>query len=580
MFSLYLETIRKHSKKFSIAFVAIIITAIAELAPTYIIQLFIDNMVAGELTRKIGIAFLFALFMAAVIAYIGNAILMYLVFGESFSLIHHIRIKIFKRLLGMRSSFYEQFRSGDLMTRMTEDIPTIGYVMAWFFMAVVLDGVTIITLMVLMLGFISWKLTLLSLIPLLIYGVIMYFLTSKVEKSYEIMRESVTHLNDQVLEVVEGVRVIRTTSKAAEELFHFKEKTAAVNQSNNAYIKITGLYNQAASLFSAIAMVIGMGYGAQLLQMGEVTLGMLVSFQLYLTMLNYSIWDIASIFSDIQQGRVAYRKIRELEETQDHLSKSGLLKLDHIHSIEWQNYGFKYPLQSQPSLRDIQVTLKEGETLGIVGKTGSGKTTLIRQLLRQWPVGNQGRLLINGQAIEDYDLQSLSQQFAYVPQEHFLFSQSVKENILFSNPTASDQDLDQVLQAADLAKDIDQLSRGLETLVGEKGVALSGGQKQRLAIARALIAKAPILILDDALSAVDANTERTIINHIHELRSGQTNLIVTHRLSAVQTADYIIVLDQGRIIQEGTPVELQNQSGWYADQYHLQQMGGKVNEGI
>ena len=224
--------------------------------------------------------------------------------------------------------------------------------------------------------------------------------------------------------------------------------------------------------------------------------------------------------------------------------------------------------------------MKEGETLGIVGKTGSGKTTLIRQLLRQWPVGNQGRLLINGQAIEDYDLQSLSQQFAYVPQEHFLFSQSVKENILFSNPTASKQDLDQVLQAADLAKDIDQLSQGLETLVGEKGVALSGGQKQRLAIARALIAKAPILILDDALSAVDANTERTIINHIHELRSGQTNLIVTHRLSAVQAADYIIVLDQGRIIQEGTPIELQNQPGWYADQYHLQQMGGKVNEGI
>jgi ATP-binding cassette subfamily B protein len=241
--------------------------------------------------------------------------------------------------------------------------------------------------------------------------------------------------------------------------------------------------------------------------------------------------------------------------------------------------NFRYPSSTVDNLKNINVQLLRGQTLGIVGKTGSGKTTFIKQLLRQYPLGT-GELAISNIPLEEQTLDQVRQWIGYVPQDHVLFSRSVKENILFGNEEASEQELEEAIDLAAFRKDLQMLPEGLETLVGEKGVALSGGQKQRISIARALIRKPEILILDDSLSAVDAKTEKRIIDNIRQARKDKTTIITTHRMSAVAHADLIIVLDEGGIIEKGTHEQLLEQDGWYKEQYLLQQVEDTLEDEV
>ena len=239
--------------------------------------------------------------------------------------------------------------------------------------------------------------------------------------------------------------------------------------------------------------------------------------------------------------------------------------------IQFDQYQFTYPEDKQAVLKDINFTLKRGETLGIVGKTGSGKSTLIKQLLRQYPNGQKGQLLMNNVAISQYDMNALEKLIGYVPQEHILFSKSVKHNIEFGNADATEETFAQSIRTADFEKDVLRMSEGLDTLIGEKGVAISGGQKQRVSMARAMIREPELLILDDSLSAVDAKTEQAIIGNIQQIRHNKTTIIVTHRLSAVAHADNILVIEDGTVVEAGTPDQLINNKGWYYQQYQKQQ---------
>lgn len=248
-----------------------------------------------------------------------------------------------------------------------------------------------------------------------------------------------------------------------------------------------------------------------------------------------------------------------------------------LKKILYRNLSFKYPSSEVYNLKNIDVEIRKGMTLGIVGRTGSGKTTFIKQLLRDYKLDNE-MLFINDIPIEDYKMDDVFRKIAYVPQESVLFSKSIRENILFARSDATESDLDEALEITDLKRDINSFNEGLETLAGEKGISLSGGQKQRIAIARAIIADRELLILDDSLSAVDSNTEKKIISHINKKRKGRTNIIVSHRLSAVENADLIIVLDHGEIVERGTHEELMATVGWYSEQYNYQVSGGNKNE--
>lgn len=276
-----------------------------------------------------------------------------------------------------------------------------------------------------------------------------------------------------------------------------------------------------------------------------------------------------------QTGKVSFRKIQEIIEHDNPVEASGQQALETFDKITFDDYYFTYPSEAEPTLKGISLALKKGQTLGIVGKTGSGKTTLIAQFLRQYPVDQEGRIMINDQAIQSYRIQEIEGLIGYVPQDHVLFSKTVRENILFGNDQAGEEEFNQAVAGADFQKDISHLSQGFDTLIGEKGVAISGGQKQRVSIARALIRQPELLILDDSLSAVDAKTEQAIIHQIQNIRRGKTNIIVTHRLSAVMEADSIIVLDDGRIIEQGSAQELLMHHGWFKEQFDRQQMEGK-----
>jgi ATP-binding cassette subfamily B protein len=289
--------------------------------------------------------------------------------------------------------------------------------------------------------------------------------------------------------------------------------------------------------------------------------------------------NIGNMLSNFYQSIISLDRLNEIYDAKSTIVDTSDSKvLDHVDSIEFKNVSFKYPNDTTNTLNNVNLIIHKGETLGIVGKTGSGKSTLIRQLMRQFPI-TSGQLLINGEDVSNYTKKSVREMVGYVPQEHTLFSRSVIQNVELGAAYDYDiQEVYKVIKAADFEKDIENLPDGLDTIVGEYGVTLSGGQKQRLSIARAFMKNADVLIMDDSLSAVDGKTESNIIDNISSLRNGKTNIIVAHRLSAVMNADHIIVLDKGTICEEGTHEELMALNGWYHDLFNHQLMTKEDSE--
>jgi len=329
-----------------------------------------------------------------------------------------------------------------------------------------------------------------------------------------------------------------------------------------------------------MSYTIGLGFGAYLVFHNQLTLGELVSFNVYLGMLIWPMFAIGELINIMQRGNASLDRVQEtLSYQPDVTDPSKPNTVDKPDSIMFEDVSFKYPSSHVDNLKQINIELKRGETLGIVGKTGSGKTTFIKQLLREYPLG-VGALKVSDVSLNDQTLETTRGWIGYVPQDHVLFSKTVRENIYFGRTDATNEDLEKAIELADFKKDIDMLPEGLETLVGEKGIALSGGQKQRISIARALIKNPEILILDDSLSAVDAKTEKKIIENIRSERVGRTTIISTHRMSAVQHADRIIVLDDGEIIEAGTHEQLMESDGWYHEQFERQQVQASSELGV
>lgn len=557
-----------------------VISSLFYLIPNYLIQLFVDGIVESSLTTANLKNYLLIYAVTMVLIYLTEAGWVVLIFGQSMKYQKELRTNLFRHLLTLRAPFYERLRSGDLMTRMTTDIDFMGQSIGYGFMLIVADGALMLGVLAMMIVTISWQATLLSSVPLVIFGFIVYRLGMEVDKRYEKSRDEVAKLSNEVLEVVDGVRVMRAYGKKALEQARFQEKTEKVMARANDLIWINGAFRQVARVFSGLSIAIGLLYGGYLVGEGQMTIGELVTFQIYLSYLNGSIWGMSDLVAVYQQGKVSYRKIHELETADDLVEKSGRVSINQIDSIQFENYQFTYPDDDNATLADVSFTLKAGETLGIVGKTGSGKSTLIKQLLRQYPMSQDGDILINQEPMTTYKVDDLEKLIGYVPQEHILFSKTVRHNIEFGNSEANESGFSAAIQTADFEKDIKNMSEGLETLIGEKGVAISGGQKQRVSMARAMIREPELLILDDSLSAVDAKTEQAIIANIQSVRANKTTIIVTHRLSAVSHADYILVVEDGRISESGTPAELLASKGWFYQQYEKQQMEEVQHENI
>ncbi|MEC0270004.1 ABC transporter ATP-binding protein, partial [Paenibacillus anseongense] len=420
--------------------------------------------------------------------------------------------------------------------------------------------------------FISWKLTLASILPLPFMAAAITIYGGRIHERFILAQDAFGQMNDRVLETIAGVRVIRAfvQEKASEQ--SFKAMTDDVFRKNIAVALIDALFEPTVKILVGISYLIGLCYGGYMVFHSELTLGELVSFNTFLGMLIWPMFAIGELMNIMQRGNASLDRVNEtLGYKPDVTDEPNATTMLLPNSISFQAVTFRYPSSSIDNLVNISFELKRGQTLGIVGRTGSGKTTLLKQLLREYPPG-KGTIAISDTPIEQLTIDTVHGWIGYVPQEPILFSKTVKENIKFGASQGTEEQLIQALELAAFRKDVEFLPEGLETLVGERGVALSGGQKQRVSIARALYVDPEILMLDDALSAVDAKTEAEIIRGIRSERAGKTTLITTHRLSAVQHADRILVLDEGYIVEEGTHEELLALGGWYKEQYDRQQL--------
>ncbi|MFS0599743.1 ABC transporter transmembrane domain-containing protein [Peribacillus frigoritolerans] len=559
-------------QRYTLAILFLCLVNILEVIPPKLVGNAIDDMNNGSMTQEGVMKYVIYLLMVLIGSYLFGYLWSYLLFGGGNLVERKLRSGFMGHLLKMTPSFYEKNRTGDLMARATNDLKAISLT-AGFGILTLVDAVLFtITVVVMMGATISWQLTIAAVLPLPIMAVLMQIYVKKIYKRFTDAQAAFGTLNDKVLESISGVRVIRAYVQEREDEKRFEEMTEDVYGKNLAVARIDALFDPTISIIIGISYLIGLGYGAYLVFQQAITLGGLVSFNVYLGMLIWPMIAVGELINVMQRGNASLDRVQDtLSYEADVKNSMGMESITNPGNIQFNSVHFTYPSSTVVNLSDISVQLERGQTLGIVGKTGSGKTTFVKQLLREYPLGT-GEIAFAGMPLEQLHLEDIRKWIGYVPQDHFLFSKTVRENILFGKMNATEGELAEAIRLADFEKDLMMLPNRLETLVGEKGVALSGGQKQRISIARALIKNPEILILDDSLSAVDAKTETTIIENIQNERAGKTTIITTHRLSAVQHADRIIVLDSGKIIEEGTHADLLLNDGWYSEQYERQQV--------
>lgn len=577
MFGLIFSYVKQHKWLYLVVAVTLIIYDATLLVPTQIIQRMVDTLSNQALTQDKLVQDMTVLFLVTVLNYAMAFIWHLKLFQASVNFKFDMQQRAFKKLVTMRTPFYEKFRSGDVMTRFSTDVEGLMEMVGYGLMIVVYAG-GMLAFIIPTMFVISWRISLVAIIPMLLMTVCIFFISRKQDAAIEENREAVAALNTEVLEVVEGIRVTRAYSKRAVQEAKFQEKTRRLAKDGDRITSLQSLYNPMMTIFLALSTAAVLFLGARAISDGSLSLGQVIALQLYVVSLIEPFWMLSDFILVYQTGKTSFEKLQELIETGDDLELDGQQAIAELGSIAFQNYTFAYPQAERPSLEGINWTLTAGQTVGIVGKTGSGKTTLVRQFLRQYPVG-QGSFTVNDQSVLNYQRTSLEQKIGYVPQEHILFSKSVGENIALGKLDASPADIRQAIETAAFQQDLERMSDGLDTMIGERGVSISGGQKQRISIARAFLRQPDLLILDDSLSAVDARTERQIIQNIQAERQGKTNIIVTHRLSAVHHADWVLVLEEGQIIEEGTPADLLERGGWYFEQYQRQQSQENQEEG-
>ncbi len=567
--------IKKHPMRYLVSFILMIASSIAAVYPARIIGQVVDKIVASELNAEWLWAQLVVLVGIILVAYITESIWTYFIFIGYYEVQKELRVKLLRNNLRKKIPFYAHFRTGDIITRSSEDVTTIGEMMGFGMFALMNSTLLGSVSLYMMVTTISLPLTIAAILPLPILSYLVYKWGFDLEEEYNKAQNAVSQLNNEVLEMIDGTYVIRAYGQEDAMMDEFRAKTKKAMKQNIIVAEIESRFIPLAQLFMMISFTIALLYGGYLVSTGAILVGDVIAFQVYMESIMWPMFMIGDIITNYKRGKVATERINEVLKHDDEIERGGTKALETIESIAFKDFHFTYPGEEAPLLKEINLTLNKGETLGIVGKTGSGKTTLLMQLLHQFPYRGE-QLLVNGEPLIDYDPQMVAGHLAYVPQEHTLFSRTIRENMLFGKEDATDEEIWEALTLASFDGDVKRMPEQLDTMVGEKGVSLSGGQKQRLSIARAFLRNRECLILDDALSAVDAKTEREIISHLQEERGGCMNIISAHRLSAIRHADEIIVMNEGHISERGTHEELLAQRGWYYEQYLIQEIEEEI----
>lgn len=488
---------------------------------------------------------------------------------------YDLKNEIYEHYQTLPLSFYRKNNTGDLMARISEDVSKVRMYVG----PAIMYGINMFTLFVMVIPFmfsINPKLTLYSLIPLPLLSISIYFVNNIINRRSEEIQRSLSGLSTFVQEAFSGIRVIKAFVREDDFDQEFNKASEAYKEKSLGLAFVQALFFPLIMGLIGLSVIITVYIGSVEVFNGAISTGVIAEFIIYVNMLTWPVTSLGWITSIIQRAAASQKRINEFLQTKSEIRSTENIAREIKGHIEFDKVSFVYPDSGIKALQDVSFEVRPGQSLAIIGTTGSGKSTIANLICRMYDV-DEGTLQLDGLDIRKYSLDTVRSQIGYVPQDVFLFSDTIGENIAFGLDTLDKSDIEKAARDADLLENIDGFPKGFETRVGERGITLSGGQKQRVSIARAIAREPKILILDDALSAVDTKTENAILNAMTRIMKGRTSVIISHRVSSAKLADKVIMLDDGVVLESGTHDELLTKGGAYKE-LHDKQLAGESEE--
>ena len=536
----------------------------------------VDGLVQGELGEDALLAQLGRLVLAGIAIYFLRVAWRLQLFAASYRLGAQLRQRLYARLSQQGPHFFQLKRTGDLMALATNDIDSVEMASGEAMLAGFDGTLTLIMVVAMMSLGVDGRLAAAALLPFPLMALAFWRISNHIHQASRDSLDAFGKLNDHVQETLTGVRTLRALGLEERSATRFSELAEAAASASLRAQRWEAAFEPAVGITLVSATALTLGLGGYLVWQGELTIGALTAFSMYLGQLIWPMFAAGWVLALMERGRAAWGRLQPTLDAPLSVDDHGALAAVLPGALVFDGITFAYPGHQSLALSGLNMTLPAGQTLGLVGATGAGKSTVLRLILRQYSA-QSGVSTWGGKALHDYQLDALNRAISWVPQEPFLFSASIADNIALAKADATRSEVEHAARMASIHDDIVRMPQGYDTPVGEKGIALSGGQRQRVAIARAMLTDAPLLLLDDALSAVDTQTETDILHHLRSARAGRTALIVSHRLSAVMDADDILVLKGGQVSEQGDHASLLELNGWYAAQWRYQQLEASLD---
>ncbi|MFH4564444.1 ABC transporter transmembrane domain-containing protein [Vibrio alginolyticus] len=548
-----------------------------QLVPPKAVGIIVDGVVDNTLDTNTLILWLSGLTVLIFTIYGCRILWRIWLFGASWELGTILRNRLYRHLSTQPPRFFERYKTGDLMARGTNDVRNIVMTAGEGVLTAADSLITGIAVLIIMVTQVSWKLTVMALLPMPFLAIIIFFIVRILHQRFRVAQEAFSTMSDMTQESLNGVRMLRAFGLENQEQQRFEEVVDDTGEKNIAVARVDARFDPAIQLTIGLSFLLSVAAGAYLVDKGEITLGDLTAFTMYLGLMIWPMLAFAFLFNILERGSAAWNRLQEIFDEKPEIisgnkpieNKPLSLKID-IDDFHWSS-------DLPPALTEVNIELEPGKMLGVAGPVGSGKSTLLTLLLRQHDLEN-GSIKFGDVEIKDALLPQWRNRFAVVNQSPFLFSKSIFENIALGNPNAEKEEVYRAAKLACIHDDIEKFPEGYQTEVGEKGITLSGGQKQRIAIARAMLMNAQVLVLDDALSAVDGRTEHQILKNLETYYRNQALIVIAHRLTALEAADEIIVLNHGHITERGQHSALLAHKGWYAEMFEYQKLEQAMEE--
>ncbi|WP_283154468.1 SmdA family multidrug ABC transporter permease/ATP-binding protein [Escherichia fergusonii] len=568
---------RREWRRYLGAVALLIIIAILQLLPPKVVGIVVDGVTTQQLTTERVLMWIGTIALIAVVVYLLRYVWRVLLFGASYQLAVELREDYYRQLSRQHPEFYLRHRTGDLMARATNDVDRVVFAAGEGVLTLVDSLVMGFAVLIVMSTQISWQLTLLALVPMPIMALVIKRNGDALHERFKLAQAAFSSLNDRTQESLTSIRMIKAFGLEDRQSALFAEDAEDTGKKNMRVARIDARFDPTIYIAIGTANLLAIGGGSWMVVQGSLTLGQLTSFMMYLGLMIWPMLALAWMFNIVERGSAAYSRIRAMLAEAPVVIDGSEPVPEGRGKLDVNIRQFAYPHTDHPALENINFALKPGQMLGICGPTGSGKSTLLSLIQRHFDV-SEGDIRFHDIPLTKLQLDSWRSRLAVVSQMPFLFSDTVANNIALGCPNATQQEIEHVARLASVHDDILRLPQGYDTEVGERGVMLSGGQKQRISIARALLVNAEILILDDALSAVDGRTEHQILHNLRQWGQGRTVIISAHRLSTLTEASEIIVMQHGHIAQRGNHDALAQQSGWYRDMYRYQQLEAALDD--